>query len=90
MPRIIQRRTHSSMLSSDRQRQRSSHALLHAAAGLLALLASASGFADETSFHHAPTSVTKVENPYSGQAAAADAGQQLYAAHCAACHGRAG
>jgi glucose/arabinose dehydrogenase/cytochrome c5 len=56
----------------------------------MALLASSSGSAEETSFHHAPTSVTKVENPYSGQAAAADAGQQLYATHCAACHGRAG
>ena len=61
-----------------------------AATGLLALFATLSSFADETSFHHAPTSTTKVENPYGGQAAAADAGQPLYAEHCAACHGRAG
>jgi glucose/arabinose dehydrogenase len=90
MQRIIQRSTHASMLSSKRQGQRSSRALQHAALALMALLASSSGFADETSFHHAPTSATKVENPYRGQTAAADAGQQLYAAHCAACHGRAG
>lgn len=61
-----------------------------ATAGLLALLAAWSGFADETSFHHAPTTATKVENPYRGQAAAAEAGRQLYVSDCAACHGRAG
>ncbi|HEY8328548.1 MAG TPA: cytochrome c [Rhodanobacter sp.] len=61
-----------------------------AAAGLLAWLAATSSFAGETSFHHAPTSTTKVENPYSGQATAADAGRQLFATHCAACHGRTG
>jgi glucose/arabinose dehydrogenase len=60
------------------------------AAGLLALLGSSSVLADETSFHHAPTTATKVENPYRGQAAAVDAGRQLYASDCAACHGRAG
>ena len=90
MPRTIQRSTHSSMPTSTRQGQRNSRASLAAAAGVLTLLMAPSTFADETSFHHAPTSTTQVENPYSGQAAAADAGQQLYAAHCATCHGRAG
>ena len=77
-------------LSTNRRWQRNARALLPTAVGLLALLASTSSFADETPFHHAPTSTTKIGNPYSGQAAAADAGQLLYAAHCAACHGRAG
>ena len=89
MTGMSQRGTHL-RLSTNILWQRHLRTLLPAAVGLLTLLASASGFADETSFHHAPTSTTKVENPYSGQAAAADAGQQLYAAHCAACHGRAG
>src|SRR5258708_2243795 len=60
------------------------------AAGFVAVFAVFSSFADEPSFHHAPDSATGTDNPYHGQGAAADAGRQLYAAHCAVCHGRAG
>jgi len=46
------------------------------------------GRAGPPDFHHAPLSAASLENPYRGQAAAAQAGGQLYAAYCAACHGR--
>jgi mono/diheme cytochrome c family protein len=46
------------------------------------------GRADPPDFHHAPLSAASLENPYRGQTAAAQAGGELYAAHCAACHGR--
>jgi len=42
----------------------------------------------QPSFHHAPPSTASLENPYRGQASAAEAGGKLYAAQCAACHGR--
>jgi mono/diheme cytochrome c family protein len=60
------------------------------AACWVTVLAAFSSFADEPSFHHAPTSAMGTDNPYHGQSAAADAGRQLYASRCAACHGRAG
>jgi len=41
-----------------------------------------------TSFHNAPDSAAQLVNPFAGQPAAAAAGGALYAAHCAACHGR--
>ncbi|HEV8017228.1 MAG TPA: PQQ-dependent sugar dehydrogenase [Steroidobacteraceae bacterium] len=45
------------------------------------------GRADPPAFHHAPLSAAGLENPYRGQALAAQAGGELYAIHCAACHG---
>ena len=42
------------------------------------------------SFHDAPASASSTRNPYHGQAAAAHAGGQLYAADCAGCHGATG
>ena len=41
-------------------------------------------------FHDAPASASSMPNPYHGQAAAAHAGGQLYAADCASCHGATG
>jgi len=63
-------------------------ALLIAAGGCVALLTAPVGRADPPpSFHQAPLSATSLENPYRGQPSAAQAGGELYAAHCAACHG---
>ena len=63
--------------------------LLLAAGGFLGLfLALPSGAADPAGFHQAPASAAQLVNPYKGQAAAATAGGGLYAANCAACHGR--
>ena len=59
-----------------------------AASGFVGSLAAPVGRADPPDFHHAPLSAASLENPYRGQAPAAQAGGQLYAAHCAACHGR--
>ena len=53
--------------------------------GLVGLVP-AVGQASPPDFHHAPASASSLENPYPGKAAA-EAGGQLYAAHCAACHG---
>lgn len=59
------------------------------ASGILGLITAPAGRADPTpSFHHAPPSAESLENPYRGQQSAAEAGSELYAAHCAACHGR--
>lgn len=54
--------------------------------GWLALpsLATGAGFRD------APAGAASNPDPYAGQAAAAQAGANLYAAHCAACHGAGG
>jgi glucose/arabinose dehydrogenase len=54
--------------------------------GMASLLPSA-GQANVPDFHRAPSSTSRLENPYRG-GAAAHVGGQLYAAHCAACHGR--
>jgi len=59
------------------------------ASGILGLVTAPAGRADPpTSFHQVPPSAERLENPYRGQRAAAQAGSELYAAHCAACHGR--
>jgi glucose/arabinose dehydrogenase/mono/diheme cytochrome c family protein len=44
----------------------------------------------DSNFHNAPASTKATKNPYEGQAAAAQAGQQLYARNCLSCHGRQG
>jgi len=44
----------------------------------------------DTNFHNAPESAKKTRNPYEGQAAAAQAGKQLYGRNCLSCHGVAG
>jgi mono/diheme cytochrome c family protein len=64
-------------------------ALVMAASGCVGLLAVPVGRADPPSeFHQAPLSAASLENPYRAQVSAAQAGGELYAAHCAACHGR--
>ncbi|MGO9852585.1 MAG: PQQ-dependent sugar dehydrogenase [Steroidobacteraceae bacterium] len=62
--------------------------LLMATSGIVGLLAAPVGRADPPDFHRAPLSATSLENPYRGQRSAVQAGGVLYAAHCAACHGR--
>ena len=63
-------------------------ALLMAASGCVGLLTTPVGRAAPLAFHQAPPSAASLENPYRGQRSAAQAGGRLYAAHCAACHGR--
>src|ERR1700730_4076028 len=41
-------------------------------------------------FHDAPASAKAMKNPYAGQPAAVDAGKQVYARNCLACHGKMG
>ena len=55
--------------------------------GFVGLLPAPEGRADAPDFHHAPSSAASLENPYRGQAPAAQAGGRLYALYCAACHG---
>jgi mono/diheme cytochrome c family protein len=62
-------------------------ALVVVIGGFVGLLAVAARWADSPYFHHAPVSAAGLENPYRGQASAAQVGGQLYAAHCAVCHG---
>jgi glucose/arabinose dehydrogenase len=47
-------------------------------------------YAQDTSFHNAPATAAKIKNPYKGQAAAAQAGANLYQQKCKNCHGEAG
>ena len=63
-------------------------ALVMVSSGFVGLLPAPEGRADEPDFHHAPRSAASLENPYRGEAPAAQAGGQLYALYCAACHGR--
>ena len=63
-------------------------ALLMVASGFVGLLPAREGRADPPNFHHSPPFAASLSNPYRGQALAAQAGSKLYAAHCAACHGR--
>jgi glucose/arabinose dehydrogenase/cytochrome c5 len=63
-------------------------ALFMVSSGLVGTLAAPVGRADPSDFHHAPHSAATLENPYRGQAPAAQAGSKLYATYCAACHGR--
>jgi glucose/arabinose dehydrogenase/cytochrome c553 len=62
-------------------------ALLFASAGSLSLFTTLACRADQPAFHNAPASATQLDNPYSAQAPAAEAGRKLFADHCAACHG---
>src|ERR1039458_546407 len=63
-------------------------ALVMITSGFVGLLPAAVGWADPPDFHHAPLSAASLENPFRGQASAAQAGGDLYTAHCAVCHGR--
>jgi len=46
--------------------------------------------AQNTAFHNAPANAEQTTNPYAGKRAAAQAGANLFARHCAACHGPTG
>src|ERR1700758_1223287 len=64
-------------------------AALLVASAIAGLVTAPAGRADPPpDFHQAPLSAASLENPYHGQVSAAQAGGELYAAHCAACHGR--
>jgi glucose/arabinose dehydrogenase len=76
-------------------RRRKSTTLTSVFLATLAFLAAAifvgsSVNAQDSSFHGAPASAAKRKNPYKGQAAAAQAGANLYAQKCKNCHGAAG
>jgi glucose/arabinose dehydrogenase len=61
-----------------------------ASAVLFSLLSMGVLQAADKPFHDAPASAKAEKNPYAGQAAAVDAGKQVYARNCLACHGKAG
>jgi len=44
----------------------------------------------DANFHNAPASAKATKNPYEGQAAAAEAGKQVYTVNCLSCHGPTG
>ena len=46
--------------------------------------------AQNASFHNAPATAEQSKNPYAGKHAAAQAGANLFARHCASCHGPTG
>jgi glucose/arabinose dehydrogenase/mono/diheme cytochrome c family protein len=46
--------------------------------------------AQNASFHNAPATAEQTKNPYAGKRAAAQAGANLFARHCASCHGPTG
>jgi glucose/arabinose dehydrogenase/cytochrome c553 len=46
--------------------------------------------AQTASFHNAPATAEQTKNPYAGKRAAAQAGANLFARHCASCHGPTG
>src|SRR5271155_5715201 len=46
--------------------------------------------AQTASFHNAPGTAEQTKNPYAGKHAAAQAGANLFARHCASCHGPTG
>ena len=46
--------------------------------------------AQNASFHNAPATAAEAKNPYAGKRAAAQAGANLFARHCASCHGPTG
>jgi mono/diheme cytochrome c family protein len=54
------------------------------------LLACSSCVFGQGAFHGAPDSAEKVNNPYAGQAEAAQAGKAVYSRTCAKCHGASG
>jgi len=43
--------------------------------------------AQTASFHNAPAAAEQTKNPYAGKSGAAQAGANLFARHCASCHG---
>ncbi|HUA14198.1 MAG TPA: PQQ-dependent sugar dehydrogenase [Verrucomicrobiae bacterium] len=47
-------------------------------------------YAVDTKFHDAPDSAKELKNPYAGEAAAVEAGRELYTRNCLACHGKMG
>src|ERR1700676_1707206 len=57
---------------------------------LFSLLPFAALQAADQPFHNAPASARAMKNPYAGQPAAVDAGKQVYARNCLACHGKTG
>jgi glucose/arabinose dehydrogenase/mono/diheme cytochrome c family protein len=59
-----------------------------AAASMLALLPLVHSCAQSAPFHDAPAAAARMVNPYAHQPGAVPAGEHLYAAHCASCHGR--
>jgi glucose/arabinose dehydrogenase len=61
-----------------------------ASAVLFSLLPVAALPAVDKPFHDAPASAKAQKNPYAGQQTAADAGKQVYARNCLACHGKTG
>jgi glucose/arabinose dehydrogenase len=61
-----------------------------ASAVLFSLLPVAALPAVDKPFHDAPASAKAQKNPYAGQQAAADAGEQVYERNCLACHGKTG
>jgi glucose/arabinose dehydrogenase/mono/diheme cytochrome c family protein len=46
--------------------------------------------AQTASFHNAPATAEQTKNPYAGKRPAAQAGANLFARHCASCHGTKG
>src|SRR5271170_473286 len=46
--------------------------------------------AQNASFHNAPATAEQTKNPYAGKHAASQAGANLFARHCASCHGPTG
>jgi glucose/arabinose dehydrogenase/mono/diheme cytochrome c family protein len=61
--------------------------LLCASVIIALLLTQTPSNAQSVRFHDAPEAAAQTKNPYSGQTQAAEIGAQLYANHCAACHG---
>src|SRR6202011_837482 len=57
---------------------------------LFSLLPFAALQAADQPFHDAPASAKAMKNPFAGQPAAVDAGKQIYARNCLACHGKTG
>ena len=64
--------------------------LLAAAIAALFVLTFSSLQAQDAAFHSAPSSASKMKNPYAGQSSAARTGGELYAADCSKCHGMRG
>src|ERR1700674_2313575 len=57
---------------------------------LFSLLSAAALQAVDQPFHDAPASAKAMKNPFAGQPAAVEAGRQVYARNCMACHGKTG
>jgi glucose/arabinose dehydrogenase len=57
---------------------------------LVSLSVSVQSAAQNAGFHDAPAAASQMKNPLAGQPVAAEAGEKLYAASCASCHGANG